>query len=108
MTKKKLEGLVKVAPPGEEERSEGGGKGRKRGEKKGEKKEGNETQLVSKILQLHQEGKKKSSVKLRKWFQNQGSGVGSVSKAVHAHNSRDGTELTSGFLGLTEKLKLNS
>lgn len=52
--------------------------------------------------------KKKSSVKLRKWFQNQGSGVGSVSKAVHAHNSRAGTELTSGFLGLNEKLKLNS
>lgn len=81
-----------------------GRKRRKRGEKRGEKVEGNETQLVSKILQLHQEGKT-SSPKLRKWFQNQGSGVGSISKAIHTHNSRSGTELMSGFLGLTKQPK---
>lgn len=48
-----------------EKRSEGEGKKEERGEKKGEKEEENATQLVSTILQLHQEGKK-SSVKLRK------------------------------------------
>lgn len=42
---------------------------REKGEKKGEKEEGNETQLVSKILQLHQEGKKNPLQNLENGFE---------------------------------------